>query len=445
MSIESTQHPEPNTIDWFRHAAPYIRAHRNKIMVLAFEGNTIQADNFDLLVKDIILLAGLGVQLVLVHGTRAQTEALLADKQHPSQYHKGQRITDAVALSAAKRACGELRVDLEAKLSANIRYTPVKTESLRVASGNFIGAQPMGVIDGIDHGFTGKVRKVDSAAIKEQLSTGNVVVLSPLGYAPTGDVFNLHSEDVAVAAAAALNADKLIFLTEEAPLSDYNEQRIDQLTTQEATQLLASNTVDEHTARYLTAAERACQQGVPRVHIISRQNPDSLLEELYTRDGTGCLITDETYECIRTATVDDISAMLDLLRPLEQAGVLVMRSREQLELDIHLFSVMERDGKIIGCVALYPFEHERMGELACLVVSPEYAQSGRGEALLKHVRQQAIRMELDTLFVLSTQTGQWFATHGFEPAKPSDLPEVKQAQYNTLRNSVVLTQALTAA
>lgn len=446
MSIETPLHPQYNPIDWFRQAAPYIQAHRDKVVVLAFEGDTVLSEQFDVLIKDIKLLSGLGVKLVLVHGTRAQTESLLNGMNLPepyqNQYHKGNRITDATALKAAKRACGEVRVTIEAKLSTNIRLTPVKTQALSVASGNFVSARPLGVIDGIDHQFTGKVLKVDAHAIHKQLNADNVVVLSPLGYSPTGEVFNLHSEDIAVSTAQALNADKLIFLTEQAPLSDQNEQTIDQLDTRRVSELLATGTMDEHCARHLSAAQQACHLGVPRVHIISRQNPDDLIKELYTRDGTGCLVTNETYECIRPAIEEDIAAILALLKPLEQSGILVPRTQEQLSNDIAYFSVMERDGKVIGCVALYPFELEQMGELACLVVSDEYASSGRGEALLQHVRLQALRMEFNTLFALSTQTGQWFAAHGFEENDIHTLPASKKEQYNAQRNSKIFTQAL---
>lgn len=425
-------------IDWFRRAVPYLQAHRGRVFVVCFEGETIAKDSFDLLVQDIRLLAALGVKLVLVHGSRMQTDAKLESLGHRLKFHLANRITDEQALQIAKQVCGELKSTILAKLSTNIRLTQVKSTALHVVSGNFVYAKALGVIDGVNHQFTGKILKVDAAAIMAQLNAGNLLLLSPLGYAATGELFNLLSEDVAVAVAAALNADKLIFLSE----AQLGAKLGKQINAQQAQQLALTYQPDDCRRKYLQSAAQACTENVARVHIISRCQPDSLLEELFTRDGTGTLITEQNYQSIRAAKEEDVAAIKQLLKPFEQASVLVMRNKQKLLAELDDFAVLQLDGKIIACVALHFYHQEQMAELACLVVAPEYADSGYGAAMLEHAIDSAKAQNIKQLFVLSTQTGQWFHTHGFMQTDIAQLPFKKRANYNAKRGSMVFMRQL---
>lgn len=426
-------------VSWFRDAAPYIHAHRGRTFVLAFSGEAVADEGFAHLVHDIALLRGLGIKLVLVHGARPQIEARLRRAGVEMRYAGGLRVTDAAALEAVKEAVGCVRVEIEALLSTSLVNTPMAGAGIRVTSGNFVTARPMGVRDGVDFCHTGEVRRIDAQAIAQQLDLGHLVLLSPLGYSPTGEAFNLSTEDVASAAAFTLKADKLIFLTEG------GERRLPrQMDLREAERLLRGRRrLDETTRLHLQSAIDACLNGVRRVHLVNRHIDGALLLELYTRDGVGTLVTAESYEGLREAGVDDVSGILQLIAPLEEQGVLVRRSREQLELEIQRFTVIERDGKIIGCAALYPFPEEGVGELACLAVHPDYRGTGRGDQLLRHLEAKARGMGLERLFVLTTRTLHWFRERGFVAGEVKALPVRKRELYNYQRNSKVFIKPLT--
>lgn len=442
MSDSINNNDLQQSIQWFRDAAPYINAHRDKTVVLAFGGEALAESNFPSLIQDIALLSSLGVRLVLVHGVRPQMEDALQLQNHQTEMHKGLRITDQRSLSLAKQVVGSVRVEIEALLSTRINEQGLSNTSIRMTSGNFVTAQPVGVLDGIDHLHTGKPRKIDNHAIAQQLDQGNIVLLSPLGYSPTGEVFNLSAEDVAVAAASSLQADKLIFLMECDSLSHQDGERIDQMNEKQAELISNNSHFSPEMQAHLLSAITACKQGVARTHLISRQHDGALLQELYTRDGEGCLITNEIYEDTRPAIIDDVPGILELIKPLEDGGVLAYRSREQLELEINHFTIVERDGKVIACVALYPFAEESMAELACIVVNPRYASGGRGNALLNEVEALAKQQGIQQLFVLTTQTAHWFQERGFSEGQLDQLPQQRRELYNMQRNSKVFFKTL---
>jgi len=353
------------------------------------------------------------------------------------------RITDDAALVCVKEAVGSVRVEIEALLSMGLANTPMSGARLRASSGNFVTARPLGIRDGIDYCHTGEVRRVDGAAIRQHLDDQRIVLLSPLGYSPTGEVFNLSAEEVATAAASELHADKLILITEGPELRDSRRHPISQLSLTDATALLNSRRrLGEETLRHLGHALRACRHGVSRVHLVSRRKEGALLLELFTRDGSGTLITAETYEGLRTATIEDVGGILELIKPLEDEGILVKRSRELLEIEISHFHVIERDGTIIACAALYPAEEDRLAELACLAVHEDYRNHGRGDALLKAIEDRAVRSGIDRLFVLTTRTSHWFRERGFLPCDTSRLPARKQSLYNYQRKSRVYIKTL---
>ncbi len=436
-------HPDP-FVQWFRQAGPYINAHRGKIFVVLLGGEAVEADSFSSLIHDLALLHSLGIRLVLAHGARHQIEARLREAGREPRYANGLRITEAEDLPNVKQAVGRLRIRIESRLSMGVANSPMHGARLRVVSGNLITARPLGVRDGVDYGFTGEVRRIDDRAIRLWLDQDAIVLLSPLGYSPTGEIFNLSAEDVATAAAMALRADKLLVLSEIPELRDsVTDRPIRELSPSDAQRLLTERPdLPEGTTRHLQQALRACQAGVRRVHLLNRRVNGALLLELFTRDGVGTLITADIYEGLRSATIDDVGGLLELIRPLEEDGTLVRRSRERLEMEISRFILLERDGMIIGCSALYPFPEERLGELACVAVHPDYRNNGRADALLRFIERQARDQGLHRLFVLTTRTAHWFRERGFEPAEVGDLPMGKQALYNWQRRSKVFIKSL---
>jgi amino-acid N-acetyltransferase len=441
--MKKNNRPELSQINWFRNAAPYINAHRGRTFVIAFGGEAVQDDNFAQLIHDIAMLQSLGVQLVLVHGARPQIEQRLRARRLEFRYEHGLRVTDTDALAVVKEAVGCLRVEIEALLSMGLANTPMSGARIRVASGNHVVAKPLGVREGVDYQHTGEVRRVDAEGIRRHLEQGEVTLLSPLGYSPTGEVFNLSAEDVATATAIALRADKLIFLTETRTLRDGRRRPVNQLTAEQAQAWLErGRKLPVETTQHLKSALYACRQGVDRVHLVNRSIDGALLLELYTRDGVGTLITGETYERLRRATIDDVGGILELIQPLEADGILVRRSREQLELEIGRFSVIERDGVVLGCAALYAFPEEAVAELACVAIQPQYRSAGRGDRLLEFVEAQARALDIGRLFVLTTRTAHWFRERGFEAGDIKALPLRRRELYNYQRNSKIFIKEL---
>jgi len=426
---------------WFRHSAPYINAHRGRTMVLLLGGEVLEHPNLTHIIHDIALLNSLGVRLVIVFGARPQIDQRLRDAGVEPQFHHGMRVTNEQALVCVQEAVGRLRHMLEARLSMGLINSPMHGAHIQVVSGNWVSARPIGVVNGVDLCHTGVVRKVDEAAISRQLQMNNIVLQSCIGYSPTGEAFNLSCEDVASSLAIALKADKLIVFSEQPGVLDETGRLCRELTVEQTLQRLEQLT-DDNARRSLAAICRACQNGVKRAHIVSYQEDGALLQELFTRDGTGSMVTDQNYEQMRPATIDDVGGILELIRPLEEAGILVRRSRELLEREIGYFIVDERDGTIVGCAALYPFPEERMAELACVAVKSDYRSKGRGDTLLAYIEKQARNQGVEQLFVLTTQTAHWFVERGFQPASVEALPASRKQLYNWQRNSKVFLKNL---
>ncbi len=431
--------PGRSHIRWFRNTAPYINAHRGKTFVLMLGGEAACDDNFPTIIHDIALLNSLGVRLVLIHGSRPQIAERLARAGLEMPFHNNLRITDTAAMEHVKDAAGSLRAQIEALLSMGLPNSPMQGARIRVCSGNFVTARPIGVVEGVDFHHTGRVRRVDVTGIRRQLEDNAIVLLSPLGYSPTGEIFNLALEDIAVQCAAAIHADKLILFGREAGIIDADGKLIRQYAVGEIPRLQID---DPEQAALLETARRACHAGVPRCQIISYADDCALLEELFTHDGSGTLVAKDEYEQSRVANIDDVGGILELIEPLEQQGILLKRSRELLETEISQFRLLERDGRILACAALYPFPEERCGEVACIVSHPEYRGGRRGQRLLQEIEAEARRQGLDRLFVLTTQTAHWFLEQGFVESPREALPARKQALYNLQRNSKVFFKQL---
>jgi len=440
----------PHTfVPWFRSVAPHIHAHRGKTFVVAIAGELIAAGKLSAFAQDLAILHAMGIKLVLVHGFRPQVEEQLRAKGHTSRFSHGMRVTDPLALDCAQEAAGQLRYEIEAAFSQGLPNTPMAHSQIRVVSGNFITARPVGIVDGVDFQHTGLVRKIDAAGIRRLVDIGALAMLSPFGFSPTGEAFNLSMEDVAASTASELQADKLIYVTEVRgiPLDPLDpDSEIDQeLGLAEARKLLAAlpNPMQPtDTAFYLQHAVKACADGVERVHIVPFSVDGSVLMELFTHDGVGTMIVDEKLESLREATSDDIGGILQLIEPFEKDGTLVKRDRTEIERDIDHYTVIEHDGVIFGCAALYPYPEAHTAEMAALTVSPNVQGQGDGEKILKRVEQRARAAGLDSIFVLTTRTMHWFIKRGFKQVDPDWLPEARKRKYNWDRRSQVLVKKL---
>src|SRR5437764_796011 len=430
-------------VPWIRASAPYIHALRGKTLVIAFGGEVVADENFLGIVHDLNLLHSLGTRLVVVHGARPQIQAILKQQSIASRYHRGLRITDAETMDCVLEGMGHARSRIEALLSLGIANSPMAGARIRVVGGNFLTAKPMGVLDGVDMLWTGEVRRVDVEAVRQRLDDGDIVLVSPLGYSPTGEIFNLALEEVATQVAVRLSAHKLMFLMDTEGVRNGRRQLLTELSTRDADALLSRRgKLPSDVRLYLPCAIRACDNGVKRAHLISRHHDGALLLELFTRDGVGTMLAATALAHIRNATIDDAVGILSIIAPLEEQGVLVRRSRERLENEIERFVVAESENHIIGCAALYAFPDERVGELAALAVHPDFQREGYGETLLKEIEQRARKLRLQKLFVLTTRTAHWFLERGFRAGTIAELPHQKQALYNYQRKSLVYQKLL---
>ena len=440
----------PHTfVPWFRTVAPHIHAYHGKTFVVAIAGELIAAGKLNRFAQDLAILQAMGIKLVLVHGFRPQVAAQLRDKGHASRFSHGMRITDAVALDSAQEAAGQLRFEIEAAFSQGLPNTPMANAIVRVVSGNFLTAQPVGVVDGIDFIHSGVVRKVDATAIRRAIDIGAMVLLSPFGFSPTGEAFNLMMEDVATRTAIALQADKLLFVTETDGVHEDPADPASAIDTElalaDAERLLESLPRAQQStdpAFYLQYCARACRAGVERSHILPFAVDGSLLMEVFTHDGIGTMVIDEKLESLRQATPDDVGSVLHLIEPYERDGTLVTRDRNEIERDIANYTVIEHDGVIFGCAALHPYPEAKTAEMAALTVSPQVQGQGDGERILKRVEQIAKASGLDSIFVLTTRTMHWFIKRGFVQVDADWLPDARKRKYNWDRRSQVLVKKL---
>ncbi|CAH1562895.1 amino-acid N-acetyltransferase [Vibrio rotiferianus] len=441
MKIRSTA-----LVKGFRQSTPYVNAHRGKTMVLMLGGEAVADKNFGNIINDIALMHSLGIKIVLVYGARPQINQLLEKQDLTTPYHKNVRITDEAALSVVMQAAGQLQLAITARLSMSLNNTPMAGTQLNVVSGNFVIAQPLGVDDGIDYCHSGRIRRIDTNAIHRTLDQGSIVLLGPIASSVTGECFNLLSEEVATQLAIKLGADKLIGFCSEQGVIDDNGNAVAELFPIEAEHVikkLTENTspdtdYNSGTLRFLKGSIAACRAGVPRSHLISYKVDGALIQELFSFDGIGTQVVMASAEQVREADIDDIGGILDLIRPLEEQGVLVRRSREQLEQEISKFTIIEKDGLIIGCAALYPYIEERKAEMACVAIHPDYRDGNRGLLLLNYMKHRSKSDCIDQIFVLTTHSLHWFREQGFYEVNVDYLPVVKQDLYNFQRKSKIL-------
>ena len=408
-----------------------------------FPGAAISNANFGNMVQDIALLHSLGIRLVLVHGAREQIDDRLRESGLDSNFHRQLRITSKKEMNHSIQAVGSTRFTIEAALSRGLPNSPMHNADISVMGGNLITAMPLGIIEGVDHHYTGKVRTVADQALTAMLDQHSIVLISPVGFSATGEMFNLSYTDIATQVAIQIRADKLISYNGSNGVVDADNHLRRELTLSQCQQLLAEKTNDDD-YESLHACYTACNQGVMRAQLISYADDGALIKELFTHDGVGTMVHRDNYEVIRRGHIDDVRGIIELITPLEEEGVLVRRSRELLEREIEYFTVVEKDGMVLACAALYPFANETAGELACVVTHPEYRDDGKASKLLEYIETRAKELSLRQLFVLTTQASHWFIERGFTHTTIDNLPTEKKLLYNYCRNSQVLVKNIAA-
>jgi len=426
------------TIELFRSAAAYINAHRGRTFVILLHGEALASRNLPNIVFDLSLLHSLGVRMALVHGTEESESEVAVGGSLP--------VTDAAAMARIRQQAGGIGIELEAMFSQGTSKSPMHGADIAVRRGNFVSARPAGVVDGLDLQYTGKVRKIDDEAIGRELAQDKIVMLPSLGYSITGEVFNLQPGEVATETARALGADKLILFVPGDGVSGEDGGIVPTLSMAEGERcldrLLARDDVESRSAGLaLQAALRACRAGIHRCHLISCRQNGALLQELFTREGSGSLLSRDEAHLLRRAELSDVPGILQLIAPLEEDGSLVRRSRELLENEIGNFSIVEWEDTLIACAALYPV-NSRFGEIACIAIDSRHRNRGFGERLLASLEEQARDAGMKVLLALTTSADHWFQRHGFEESGLKDLPAERREFYNFQRNSKILSKEL---
>ena len=413
-----------DTIDWFRNTAPYINTHRGTTVVVGLRAGAVSQDNFINVVHDLALMQSLGMRLVIVHEH--------ADLEHAPISQDA--ITNILSEISSERS------QIERMFSMGLPNSPLHNAKLRVISGNFVTARPVGILDGIDHGALGVVRHIDVAGITHALDGAAICLLSTTGHSPAGDIFAVNALELMRVVARSLAAEKLIVMSEHEGVTRDDGSMMRQLTVADA-RSYSSQVAGDIGANIRLACD-TCDDGVKRVHLVSYRCDGGLIKELYTHDGAGTLISSDEYEQMVTAQSHDLAGILELIRPLQQEGILVERSNEQVAADLDHFTVITKDSRVIACAALYPNRHDAIGEIACVATHPDYRDSGHGERLVEKLAETARELHLKQVYVRTTQTGHWFRELGFQPVEQNELPSAEQAKSSRNRNSNTLIRAL---
>ena len=401
----------------------YVPRFRDRIFVIAIDGEIIESENFSNLLLDLAVLRSLNIRVVLVHGARHQIERRAQVEGITLSNADGSGITDAatlrVGLDAATRLTHEL---LEGLTSVD----------LRAAYANAIMAYPLGIIGGVDQQHTGKVERVDTETLQYLLEKGVVPVLPPLGFDGDGRTYRVNSDGIAVEVALALKAAKILFLCETGVLEDEG-QLVRQLSIAEAEESLKKRrgAMPRNLALKLEWAARACREGIPRVHLLDGHQNEALLTEVFSSEGIGTMIYSNDYQQIRKAQKKDVRRIISLIRQSVQNEELVRRTRSDIVNQLDDYWVLEVDRNIVGCIALHPYPKEDMGELACLYVNRASEHSGYGRRLMAFVENLAREKGLGNLFALSTQAFVYLQQKGgFREATPEILPPTRREKYD---------------
>lgn len=432
-------------VDTFRMSSPYINAHHGLVFVIHIPGCLVEEPLFSKVMEDIALMRVIGIKLVLVLGPKLQIEKRLRENGISSTFRDGVRVTDEKTLQIVKEAAGRMLFDVESVLARGVVNMP-SLSRMSIVSGSFFSAQPLGVIDGEDFGYTGKIRKIEADAIQRRLDGGDIIIVPNIGFSPSGQQFNCQSESVAAACAAELHAEKLIFMANGESIYDKRSDRtIPNLTMKSAARFLRlrAHELPSNFRIAMQEAVRALEGGVRRTHILNRFTDGVLLMEVFHRDGVGLMISRDLYEGIRRARVTDVMGIRNIIRPLENAGILKARNRADIERDIRQYVVIERDGMIIACLSLQQMpDDSAWAELGCLAVHPQYRKLGKGDAMLGFTERMAYSIGVRHLFILSTQSFHWFQERGFREVAVSDLPASRQQYYDMSRKSKIFHKLL---
>lgn len=423
----------------------YVPRFREKIFVVAVDGDIVDSENFANILLDLAVLRSLSIKVILVHGAGAQIEALARKRRVAITNSDGIGITDEITLQISIEAATTVMNDIMQGLTS---------VDLRAAYANSIIAHPAGILGGVDYLYTGRVEKVDTKSLHLFLNEGITPLIPPIGFDGEGKTFRVNSDSIAVEVAEAMQAMKIIFLSSHTDLRSGGEV-VRQLSIAETEEILkkrktkghASEAVDPKLASKLDHAARACRLGVARVHLLDGHLNEALLTEIFSYSGIGTMVYSNEYQQIRRVYKKDVRAVMALIRQSVEGEELIRRTRADIIQHIEDYWVLEVDRTLVGCVALHPYPAQKMAELACLYVSKSHSDQGYGRKLMKFAETLAAEKGVKELFALSTQTFAYFQQKGgFTEALPEALPPARREKYEASgRNSKVLLKPVAPA
>jgi amino-acid N-acetyltransferase len=434
------------SIQAIREVFGYLRRYHNHVFVIKIEDALMGLPLFSLLVRDIVLLHQTGIRIVLVPGAKTSIDTMLERYKVKSRTVGGVRLTTAEAMPLVKLGASNISNALLSLLSENEAHGVV---------GNWVRARAMGVLKGVDYQRTGRVEKINDDLMRGMMDDGLIPIVSNIGWNSVGQDYNLNSSELAVAVAQALRATKLFFVgvqagipvVKESPFAESGEIRsgyFSNLDRREGESLLKDypKSLPPAAQELLALALRALEGGVERVHVVSGARDGILLQEVFSSAGQGTMFYLDGYDHIHPAQAGDVPEILRIMQPYVDAGVLIQRSPADIARDLEHYTVYKIDDVLHGCGALKPLQGDGKApgaaELLALVVDPAYADRGTGGKIVNYLLQKARKAGLRKVFLLTTQTSDFFMRLGFKEVAVSELPAARRKAWNPERNSKVL-------
>ncbi len=422
-----------------RQAFGYIDRFKNELFVIKIDDILISNPLFPILIKDLVLLHRMGIRIILVPGARTRIDEILKTYNVSCSTINGVRISPPESIPFIKMAAFDV--------SNNIMTMLAECEAHAVI-GNWVRARSIGVRNGINYQSSGTVERLQIDILNNVLEDGLIPIFPNIGWSSKGKPYNLSSNELALTLSIELKAAKLFFVTDKGGIRQENykipdgvfvtgEGTISQLNREQAKEFLdlnSSGSYDE-SLELVSLGLEACNLGVKRVHIVDGHIEGMILKEIFSNRGLGTMIYANQHENIRKMTHSDIPEVLRIMHPAVEDKILIPRTASDLEEKIKDYIVYEVDGTVHGCGALHKYGQQ--GEIAAIVVDEMYINAGIGKKIVSYLMEKALAMKLKQVFLLTTQTSDWFSQLGFEQGKITDLPKEKQKTYNYDRNSLV--------
>ncbi len=430
------------TVSLLRQVSPYFLQHRDSLFVIHIEGDAIEHSSFQNLAKDLMLLSAVGIKIIVIFGAENQISSRLSKNKVVPQLIKGEVIFDSACMVHVREIIGSMRFSIESCFSYVRDGTPMRMgAATKITSGNFVAGKSRGIVEGTDMLFSGEIRSLDDDGMRGRLAEGEIVLIPPVGFAPSGELFNLDSLTLALEISTKLKSSKLIFVSKEKGVL-HGDDIVRQISVAQAESEKSDRQLPGKLKDLLATGVRACRDGVGRVHFISYLIDGTILRELFTRDGVGTMMSDTPFDNLRAANQTDIVEILELIKPMQEQGLLLSRTYENLLEDLKDFIVIIREGTVVAAAALHQYEEFSQGEVACVAVHRDYRGDEFGDMLLSELELRAEKNKVNKLFVLTTQAVDWFKERGYVLGNKEDLPQARLDSYSDIRNSAILVKTI---